>query len=193
MARSRGLRVIAGLLLLFAADSAFSDGPPPRPPESAEKQQPAPQQPKDTPHAQQRGTEDRPLVVKVAPAPKSQNEIDAEREDRKERSTNDHLLIALNVLLVLGTGVLAVFTAKLWIATDRLVSGADKTAETQLRAYVALSEISTTFILDQRGIHGWRVNAIWRNFGRTPTRKMATHMSSQYFPGGIAPPSISPI
>lgn len=44
------------------------------------------------------------------------------------------------------TLALAFFTWKLWWTTDRLVKGADKTAERQLRAYVALDDIYFTWM-----------------------------------------------
>ena len=64
-------------------------------------------------------------------------------------------------------------TLALWVATKRLVQGADDTARRQLRAYVGLEKISITFV-------GSPPNAVarieYKNFGKTPAYKIACRL-----------------
>jgi hypothetical protein len=85
-----------------------------------------------------RGTELLPLIVKTLPPPVDEEKArkDDAKEDRKESS--DRWLVRLTALLALATTILAVYTLRLAAATDKLVVGAEKTAERQLRAYIGI-------------------------------------------------------
>ena len=77
------------------------------------------------------------------------------------------------------TGFLAFFTYWLWRSTGDLVRGAEKTAKTQLRAYVFLKNVQLLKIFDKYGasIVAYRVMVEWQNTGKTPTRKARTNIN----------------
>lgn len=58
-----------------------------------------PQQPKQTPASNQRGTEQSPLFVKTILTPKTQEETERDEADRKEKSANDRHAMQLTVAL----------------------------------------------------------------------------------------------
>jgi hypothetical protein len=55
--------------------------------------------------------------------------------------------------MILFTGVVAVATIALWWATRRLVTGAERTAERQLRAYMTVK--NGKILHDRRTAEGW--------------------------------------
>lgn len=58
---------------------------------------------------------------------------------------NENFLVALGTLVTAAfTAILGAATMGLWIATRRLVKGADRTAERQLRAYVGMLDITVS-------------------------------------------------
>ena len=68
------------------------------------------------------------------------------------------------------TGILALSTIALWRATKRLVLGAEKTAERQLRAYVLVEGAKMT--KDPIRNDGFGVAVTVKNFGQTPAHDM---------------------
>lgn len=72
-------------------------------------------------------------------------------------------------IIALFTIILGIATWLLWRATDRLVRGADKTAERQLRAYIHVFDVKLSHVDDD-----WspviRINI--KNFGKTPALKV---------------------
>jgi hypothetical protein len=77
--------------------------------------------------------------------------------------TPEAVTAAGTIAIAFLTLVLAVGTLFLWLATRRLVRGAEKTAEMQLRAYVFASDIK---VLQFFAIP--RIAAEFKNFGHTP-------------------------
>ena len=65
--------------------------------------------------------------------------------------------------------MIAVATGMLWYATMRLVKGADKTAERQLRAYVYIEKTNFEFTAD--GL--FKVKYQIKNFGQTPAHNVS--------------------
>jgi hypothetical protein len=63
-----------------------------------------------------------------------------------------------------GEWLIGIVTWMLWYATGRLVTGADRTAERQLRAYVYIER--TTFKRTATGV--WEIIFQIKNFGQTP-------------------------
>lgn len=102
----------------------------------------APQaKPRQTPAADIRGTERAPAIVKLLPAEKRPDELRADSIERAEHLANEaktatatERLFWITVVLAIGTGVLAVFTVKLWIETERLATDSSKHAR---REFVA--------------------------------------------------------
>lgn len=91
----------------------------------------------DKTKAEERGTDNSPLTIKILPAPGAAEKAAQEEEHRKEKAHEDSLLAGSTVWLALVTTALAVFTAFLWNATVKLVREAKKTGTMQLRAYVS--------------------------------------------------------
>ena len=64
-----------------------------------------------TTNPDQRGTEQSPLVVKVVPAPKTQQETDQEAQDRKDKAANDrHIVWFSGALVIIGFLQFLVYT-----------------------------------------------------------------------------------
>jgi hypothetical protein len=91
-----------------------------------------------------------------------------------ERLTSDPVAF-FTMALAFITGGLAVYTALLWRSTSKLVSGAEQTAQRQLRAYVHPDSIS---IYDGSSLSPPRMDKInvpgvvmtWRNTGESPAK-----------------------
>lgn len=77
--------------------------------------------------------------------------------------------IALKCEVGFGDLLVAAFTAALWIATWRLVSGADGTAKHQLRAYIGIEEITCQM---KANVVRHRIKI--KNFGLTPAYQIVT-------------------
>ena len=91
---------------------------------------------KKAPDNEQRGSNNNPITVKILPSPDADTKAAKEEHYREEKASEDKWLTRSTVWLAFVTTPLAVFTALLWIATWRLVKGAEDTAKRQLRAYV---------------------------------------------------------
>lgn len=125
-----------------------------------------------------RGTEDMPLVVRVLPSTEPTSEVASSQKQGVPETqrlwgfASEWWLVGFTGLLVLVTGALALYTARLWGATSRLVTGADATAERQLRAYVFVGEITATEVEspDPGLVNNWRIAVAWSNGGSTPTK-----------------------
>jgi hypothetical protein len=80
------------------------------------------------------------------------------------------------IALALITGALAIYTAKLWMATRRLVESGETAAQRKLRAYVAVSDVVHE---EQLEGHVPRVSITIKNFGATPAYKLAVAADAQ--------------
>lgn len=89
---------------------------------------------------------------------------------------NESPLVAFFTLLIAG------FTATLWHATTKIVSGADQNAERQLRAYVGLDMPSSNFKTSPP--RDWHVGI--KNYGQTP----AYHLAGWCRGAVIEPPDV---
>jgi len=76
-------------------------------------------------------------------------------------------------LLAIVTYRLVSSTNKLWDAGERQLKLAADTSQRQLRAYVFLQNLYAVSLANGSGqILAWRIHAVWRNSGRTPTKFM---------------------
>ena len=80
------------------------------------------------------------------------------------------------IALALITGALAVYTAKLWMATRRLIESAETAAQRKLRAYVGVTDVVHEEQVDG---HAPRVTITIKNFGATPAYKLAVAADAQ--------------
>lgn len=78
----------------------------------------------------------------------------------------DTLLVAFTFLLFLAT-------LALWWSTRRLVQGADRNAERQLRAYVFVVPLSTYFLYDGENCQV-TITFAMKNTGQTPAYQLTT-------------------
>jgi hypothetical protein len=101
-----------------------------------------------------------------------------------------------DTLLVVFTCLLFFATLALWWATKRLVNGARKTAEEELRAYIVAESVSVVPLRDPPnfGVNGivingrirkYRVAVVLKNGGKTPTRYARCEVNSQRIRGAI--------
>jgi hypothetical protein len=139
-------------LLVGATLASYSQRPLPRPAVGAQYKQTQPGQPN-----QPRGTQEFPFIVETHEGAPSQEIAAQQAEDREQQATNEHLHIAIEVLLALATIGIVVYTAK-------LVTGAEDTARRQLRAYVSSSPAG----LHYDAVNGLRARFLIKNHGQTP-------------------------
>jgi hypothetical protein len=83
---------------------------------------------------------------------------------------------AAAIVLALLTGALAVYTAKLWKATGRLIESGKVASQRQLRAYVGVDDV-----LRDEHVEGGvpRVSIMIKNFGATPAYKLGIAADAQ--------------
>ena len=132
--------LLVALIFLVTGTGAFSQQPSPSGRAAGQPEQQA-----TTEH---RGTEQAPFVVKVMPAPKTQQEGRLEAEDRKQKSRQEWLSLLFNGLLVAFTGLLFLSTVALW-RTNKKTTEATKT----------LATIADTQLKDQRAIQRAYISA----------------------------------
>jgi len=159
-----------------------SQQPPPSEGKSGRPQQSQSQSAQQQPADNQRGTEQAPLVVKVLPAPKTNEETAQEAKDRSEKAANDRELVIysrdLDILtaILIAVGLLQLFVFGYQaLKLRQTVKTMEDTAERQLRAYVFITDgnISidpTTF----------RIFIKLRNSAQTPGYEFSTWLG-----GGI--------
>jgi hypothetical protein len=129
-------------------------------------------------------------AVQVAANPK-----DAEREYKNDWY---EVFKPTDWLLVFFTGLLAIYTRQLYKATgdlrrstDKLWEAGERQSERELRAFVfakAVGITPNTITKAYTGTQGtyevpvsWVVTVIWENAGSTPTRRLFTHVNTDFF------------
>jgi hypothetical protein len=127
------------------------------------------------PNTEQRGTEEAPVFVKT-PSPKTEAERNREHYENVEKPWLDRILMG-------ATGVLALFTAFLWVATQCLVRESKRSSERQLRAYVGV--VYPEIRIDGSKLIAW---FDYCNAGQTPARNVELKVSAEIFDGGIDDP-----
>ena len=98
-------------------------------------------------------------------------------------TVNGRRLKVTDSLLVVFTFLLFVATVLLWWSTNRLVRGAEDTAERQLRAYVTVKSIREEPQLSVKDglVLTWQFQVIWQNTGQTPANEFMNAIAAQYF------------
>lgn len=81
----------------------------------------------------QRGSDEKPLTVKILPSETAKDEAAQTEKHRKEKSVQDQELVDATIFLGKVTIALAFFTFLLWVATYRLASETKKTAAQQAK------------------------------------------------------------
>ncbi|MGH9642624.1 MAG: hypothetical protein ACRD3Q_09365 [Terriglobales bacterium] len=133
------------------------------------------------PPANQRGTEQSPVVVKVIPPPNNANEAEQERKDREQKTSHDRwlmvfsgVLAAVAVLQLLVYGYQAKKLKETVDATTRSADAAKKSADAIVnieRPWLLLAEAGRTSADDNKdGVRRVYMAAAWKfkNWGATP-------------------------
>jgi hypothetical protein len=94
---------------------------------------------------------------------------------RLDDSSSEWWLVYITGALATITFFLALYTARLWSATSRLVKDAKDTAQRQLRAYVCIKDPEAVEVrsADRSLIDNLKITPNWENAGNTPTQRMA--------------------
>ena len=85
------------------------------------------------------------------------------------------------------TGTLTIFTLLLWYATMRGARDARRGTLEIERAFVFMSRIDLIVELDASTaeLKAYKFAPVWRNSGRTPTKRLLSHVSIQRFEHGV--------
>ena len=169
----------AGLLsgcLAFAA----SDQPTPGERVSVQPPKTGASHPANQPTLEQRGTEVAPLFVKSIPSLENEAEAAHKAYERHEKPALDRRLTIGTELLAFFTCLLFCFTAALWMATQKLVKDANKSAERQLRAYLNVTNVYAVWSADvddrNRPV---TINVDFKNSGQTPAHAVTCWMRTE--------------
>jgi hypothetical protein len=171
------------------------------------KQSAAPQEAKDAARDKE-NSQDAPVSSKAPAVAKSLPMIDASPSQPDETKTTccEHKesegfftgIKWTDAAIALFTLVLAIYTAKvfyatrgLWTATKRLVTGAEDTAERQLRAYISARDVTVQILRHPSTmgaigpvpgpIHTYSASVVLVNSGNTPARHMVMCAGHQIF------------
>jgi hypothetical protein len=171
------MRTLAAVLLIFLCFRAVADTPRVPPPCTCTVNFPATQSAvvtrelkratchcavlSPTAASDTRGTAGSPLKVDVLELPSDRSSAVA---------------AGAAIALALITGALAVYTAKLWMATRRLIESGETAAQRKLRAYVGVTNVVHE---EQVEGHAPRVTITIKNFGATPAYKLAVAADAQ--------------
>jgi hypothetical protein len=97
-------------------------------------------------------------------------------------------IVAVGTLFIAAfTVILAFATGFLYFATRDLVTGADKNAEKQLRAYVGIWGGSVQWTTFPNGDSGFYINVDLRNSGQTPAYDFITWIRASISPVDVSP------
>ena len=81
--------------------------------------------------ADQRGTEQHPLIIKALPVPRLAYDVRREDAIESQRNSSENLATLATLIVASVTAILAYYTYKLWDANKTLVEGAARTAAAQ--------------------------------------------------------------
>ncbi len=130
------VRTIFIVALVTFGGAAYSQQPAPSEPEVSQPQQPGAESRQQAPPADQRGTENSPVIVKVLPAPKTKEEAERDQRERDEKSALEWNTLLLGALtLVVLALQLAAFVYQ-GIKLRQTVKTMDDMSHRQLRAYI---------------------------------------------------------
>jgi hypothetical protein len=88
---------------------------------------------KKAPEAEQRGSNNNPVTVKILPSPDADAKAAKEEDHRQDKAIDDKRVMWATIWLAVVTTILAGVTAGLWIATYSLASDAKDAASRQAR------------------------------------------------------------
>jgi len=110
------------------------------------------------------------ISVKIIPAPDADAKAAKEEKKEQEKASTDKLIANSTFWLAVITGILAIFTGALWLATRKLVIDAKDTSKRQLRAYVNVLQ-GKVFYPHDPARRTFRIDI--KNFGQTPAHTLS--------------------
>lgn len=161
------MRAFLLIVVLSVCGYSFAESEPPipTPTESGKREQTPLPKAKYEATKNLRGTHDSPFVVDILPVPNADKIAERKSEQENEKSTLDGLIAWSTIALAVITFFLALFTACLWASTKKLVTGAEDTAQRQLRAYLSITPAGLEKINPNEMFH-FRFTCL--NGGQTP-------------------------
>jgi hypothetical protein len=161
---------------------------------------PTDQSGKNASNQKERGTEDFPIVVKVAKPEKTQQEIDAEKAEQTRTIEEGKRKAEVDKNLVNLTGDLALYTKLLFFATAALVIGtgilarigyieighgkesmrlAERAHISAEQAFLSSYSVTLNAVLREDGsVLGWVFSPQWKNSGSTAARYVVMHANT---------------
>jgi hypothetical protein len=166
------MQVLLVIFALIFGPSAFSQEAPKTPEIESQQQSEGGLKATQNNHAQQQGTPQTPAVVPQVHSERSNDKGNQKSGEGAEEGTEfwppfwGMRLKITDTLLAAFTFLLFLATVALYWATRRLVKGADKTAEAQLRAYISITPKDVLNWRHQTNFLGVRFEI--ENHGQTP-------------------------
>jgi hypothetical protein len=168
--------LVAALFLLFAVTVAFSQQSPPTKGKAGQPQQSqAPQQPSAT---DQRGTQQAPIVVKVLPTPKTDEEATQEAKELNEKAALDSRIVNATDNIAYFNKILAALAAFQFLALffqAGILLRTVNTSRASERAYVTMSHEAPGVVFETDGLFYLTVRI--KNYGRTPAKVTDTFLN----------------
>lgn len=121
------------------------------------------------------------ISVKILPAPDSDAKTAKEEKKEQEKASTDKLVANSTFGLAVITGILAIFTGALWLATRKLVIDAKDTSKRQLRAYLSVSIGGGMYQERHKNIR-FEVKPNLLNSGNTPAHKITYWARAEVLP-----------
>lgn len=152
--------VIAVSITLFCVYpvDAQSQGPPPSAGILSSNEKPQTPEKKEYSENDQRGTEQSPFVIKVAPSPNAKEEAAEAKKDKKEQTAANRRIEITTYAIAGGT----ILQAIALIITIRVMI---RTTRRQLRAYINLKSASIYNVITNAEP---KIHMMFDNFGQTP-------------------------
>lgn len=162
----RTLRIILGTVFLcasFVCSWAQSQQPRPRSLELSSPQQAKTSQQTKQADTDQRGTNNSPLIIQIAPSPNAQEEAAQTKIEHEEKAASDRRSEITTDLIAVATLIQAVALVVTIIVMIR-------NGRRQLRAYIDMMKATIVGIEKDEPL---RVNIFVKNAGQTPARNVA--------------------
>lgn len=169
------------LFLAFSYAASASQQPIPAPIKGGENQQTQDKKTK-TVADQQLSISNKPsLPVEISPTQATDIHSEGKSENKNDKSSSEEVTAWSTVALAIITFLLAMYTARLWKATEQLVKGAEDSAQRQLRAYLTVVIGTATYQEAGKDIRfAGRPRLI--NTGNTPAHKVSYRANAAILP-----------
>lgn len=171
------IRIIAVCLSLFVTGVAYSDNPVPAPTKTAGQPKSDAKNNQKKPEQDKRVTKELPTVIELSPSSVIKVEATDKTEHHRDYSSSEWWMVYITSILAAITIALALYTARLWGATNTLAKGAEDTAKRRLRAYMLPEKAWLINIEDPRLTYSFQA----KNYGQTPAHQVTVWVEWRYF------------